>query len=1357
MSLLSWNCRGLGNPRVVQFLKEIVFQKRPTIIFLCETICKSDRVNYVKRLLGFEGCYVVEARGHSGGLAMLWKKEDEGKLLSFSNNHIDLEVKMDGFPTFRATGFYGEPQRSLRGNSWRLIRDLLGESTLPWCLFGDLNNTLNHGDKRGGRPYPNWLLTGFQDVVTECHLIDMDLRGYPFTWEKGKGTENWVEVRLDRALISQEWQGLFPSASLHNLEVSVSDHCPIWIDLAVSKHVPTQKKFRFENAWSREPMCRMIVQTNWDMEPLESLDKKLNSCSTALGAWGKDITGNFNYKINRCNKILKRLKGRRDSESISTYKETQAQLFEVLSKKEVYWRQRSKQLWLQAGDQNTKYFHSCASNRKRTNQIVCLKNDDGTWVDWDSGLRDVMAKYYMELFSTSNPNWQRVIDCVHGIVSEDQNRDMLLPVEEHEVRKALFQMHPDKSPGPDGFNPGFYQKHWDIVGKDVTSMVQHFFSVGEFPDHLIHTNIVLIPKKTHPESMSDLRPIALCNVLYKIASKVLANRLKGCLPSVISETQSAFLPGRLITDNILVSYEIMHYLKRKQKGKQGFMALKLDMSKAYDRIEWGFLEAMLRKLGFQEHCIQLLLTCVRSVSYKFVAGGQEVGPIVPTRGLRQGDPLSPYLFILCAEGFSALLNDYERRGRIRGCRVARGAPLVSHMLFADDSYIYCQATEEGARNVMELLQCFQEASGQQVNYQKSTIFFSPNTTPNVKDTICSLMGIAEAGENSFYLGLPNTLGRNKTSLLGFLKDKMRKRIQSWEGKFLSKAGKELLIKSVAQSLPSYAMNVFLLPVETCQEMEQLMCKFWWQASTRNNKGIHWKSWEKLTVYKSKGGMGFRNLRDFNLSLLSKQGWRLLSQPDSLVSRIFKARYYRSGSFLSADLGCNPSFVWRSIMEAQEMVRSGVRCRIGDGSTVNILLDPWLPDQGDPRVSSSHPALVNQTVNVLMTTEDVAWDVDLVRDLFNDRDANLILSIPLSLSRRADEWFWCWEKTGHFSVKSTYKQLQLSKDGVSQQSNSAIWKGIWKLHVPPKVKDLVWRAASDCLPTKTRLRSKHVQVDHSCPRCVLHAETPYHCLVECPFANSCWELAGLRKTTPAVTSFAGWLEAMFLQLDKDQLADVAVLCWAVWKTRNDLVWSDTVTTAAAVVFLAKNTLSNWCNAQDRMLVPTAAYLTGKDGHSAWSRPGANTIKVNIDAAIFDSNGTYSFVCVARDANGHFVEAITRCRAGIVTPELAEAMGVREALSWIKQRDWQEAVVETDCLSVVQAIRSDLPLLSYFGSIVSDCKMFLEQLRGVSVIFIRRSANRVAHALARASYFVADRTLLSNEVSTDLLLVIMNDCV
>lgn len=207
--------------------------------------------------------------------------------------------------------------------------------------------------------------------------------------------------------------------------------------------------------------------------------------------------------------------------------------------------------------------------------------------------------------------------------------------------------------------------------------------------------------------------------------------------------------------------------------------------------------------------------------------------------------MSPYLFIICAEGLSALIKEYERRGRFQGIKIARNAPVVSHMLFADDSYMYCKANGEGTRSAMDLLQQFQNASGQQVNLAKSSIFFSPNTDTNTRSEVCSIMGINEAGPDSTYLGLPSTLGRNKSVMLGYLKERMRQRIQRWEGKYISKGGKEVLIKSVAQSLPSYAMNVFLQPVEMCREMEQLMCKYWWSSGSKHCRGIHWKSLEQI--------------------------------------------------------------------------------------------------------------------------------------------------------------------------------------------------------------------------------------------------------------------------------------------------------------------------------------------------------------------------------------------------------------------------------------------------------------------------------------------------------------------------------
>lgn len=213
--------------------------------------------------------------------------------------------------------------------------------------------------------------------------------------------------------------------------------------------------------------------------------------------------------------------------------------------------------------------------------------------------------------------------------------------------------------------------------------------------------------------------------------------MKPILNRVISPNQSAFIPGRLISDNVMVSFEVLHYLKRKRVGKEGYMAVKIDLSKAYDRIEWKFVEAIMRKMGFNDRWVSLLVHCLTSVRYKVLQGGSEIGPIVPSRGIRQGDPISPYLFIICHEGFTALINDYMRRGWLHGCRVANGAPTISHMLFADDSYLYCKATVGEAERVCQLLQTFEASSGQQVNRHKSSIFFSMNTTEETKVAVCA--------------------------------------------------------------------------------------------------------------------------------------------------------------------------------------------------------------------------------------------------------------------------------------------------------------------------------------------------------------------------------------------------------------------------------------------------------------------------------------------------------------------------------------------------------------------------------------------------------------------------------------------
>lgn len=338
------------------------------------------------------------------------------------------------------------------------------------------------------------------------------------------------------------------------------------------------------------------------------------------------------------------------------------------------------------------------------------------------------------------------------------------------------------------------------------------------------------------------------------------------------------------------------------------MALKLDMSKAYDRVEWVFLKAMLTKMGFKDHLIQLFMECVQSVIYKITYSGKVIGSVVPSRRIRQGDPLSSYLFLVCMEGLTTLLQDNARRNLLTGIRVARTAPTLTHMFFADDSYIFCKANGNTADLISNILQVYESASGQKINNFKSSVIFSCNTSQDMRESICNTLGFQEADGSTTYLGLPNVIGRNKKAMFGYIKNQMQKRIEGWDKKHLSKGGNELLIKSVSQAQPTYAMSVFLMPKQLCLEMESIMCRYWWRASAKKPKSIHWMSWDRLCARKSEGGMGFRKLHDFNLALLGKQGWRLITKQDSMVRTIYKARYYPNGDFLSAKLGNNPGYV-----------------------------------------------------------------------------------------------------------------------------------------------------------------------------------------------------------------------------------------------------------------------------------------------------------------------------------------------------------------------------------------------------------------------------------------------------------------
>ena len=304
-----------------------------------------------------------------------------------------------------------------------------------------------------------------------------------------------------------------------------------------------------------------------------------------------------------------------------------------------------------------------------------------------------------------------VIDKVKPRVSDAMNQELNKPYTREEVKNAMFNIGDLKAAGPDGLHVVFYKKFWHIIGEDLIDEVLLAVNSRKIPDGWNNTTIVLIPKIDNPEVITQFRPISLCNVVYKVISKLLANRLKLFLSEIISPNQSAFVPRRLITDNFLVAFESYHAIKRKTSGKYGTCAVKLDMHKAYDRVEWTFLEAILLQLGFMEHWVALIMECVKSVKYQVRVNNELTGFFVPSRGLRQGDPLSLYLFLLCAEGLSSLIMHEEEVGNLLGVKVCRDAPSVSHLLFVDDSLILMRANATNATSLQRALDDYCAASG----------------------------------------------------------------------------------------------------------------------------------------------------------------------------------------------------------------------------------------------------------------------------------------------------------------------------------------------------------------------------------------------------------------------------------------------------------------------------------------------------------------------------------------------------------------------------------------------------------------------------------------------------------------------
>uniref|UniRef100_A0A2N9IZ60 Reverse transcriptase domain-containing protein n=1 Tax=Fagus sylvatica TaxID=28930 RepID=A0A2N9IZ60_FAGSY len=549
-----------------------------------------------------------------------------------------------------------------------------------------------------------------------------------------------------------------------------------------------------------------------------------------------------------------------------------------------------------------------------------------------------------------------------------------------------------------------------------------------------------------------------------------------------------------------------------RQGQQGYMALKLDMSKAYDQVEWVFLEKIMSTMGFHRKWVALMMECVRSVSYSVLINGEPKGYFHPSRGLRQGDPISLYLFLFCAEGLHALLSRAAVSRQLQGLSISRGGPKLTHLFFADDSVLFCRATLMECNTIMEILRKYERASGQQINQDKTTLFFSASTTDITQEEIKHALQLPVIKHYETYLGLPSLVGRSKYASFSQLKEQMWCKVQGWKEKLLTQAGKEVLIKAVIQAIPTYTMHCFKLPKKLCSDLEGIIQNFWWGHKDAARK-VHWLKWSSLCRPKCRGGMGFRELMKFNEALLAKQVWRLLHNKESLFYKVFKAKFFPHGTVMEARHSTCASYPWKSILNARHVITKGTRWRIGNGLSTRIWHDKWLPppSSGNP---ITPPCVLPHDVCVssLILDTPAIWNTSLIEQIFSPGDVQLITGLVLSSRRGEDKLIWSREKCGIYSVRSAYRllceEMYANEPGCSDTGVwKQFWKKVWSVQVPHKLRQFLWRACTESLPTMVNMQRRCIVPSARCSFCHFEDEDVRHVLWSCPVLSSVWASHG----------------------------------------------------------------------------------------------------------------------------------------------------------------------------------------------------------------------------------------------------------
>ncbi|GJR80252.1 putative RNA-directed DNA polymerase [Tanacetum coccineum] len=741
----------------------------------------------------------------------------------------------------------------------------------PWCLLGDFNAALFGNDSTASSSNMDIAMREFKECVDAIDIMDIPCSGLHFTWtQKPRGFDGLLK-KIDRVLGNMSFFDCFVGAHAIFQPYRTSDHAPAVLVIPTDIKKPP-KPFKFFNILTQHGKFKEVVSEGWLLEVsgfhMFKLTKKLKNLKKPFRKLLHDH-GNIHENVTKLRAELDKVQADLDLDPFNVeLREEEVGYVQAYNQaiiiQERFLKQKAKILWLKEGDSNSAYFHKAVKGRMSRSRIDVVADSEGILYENDQVADAFVSHYNVFLGQEGMPSCFNYQGLFHKSLESDVAEDMIREVCAKEIKEAMFSMGNDKSPGPDGFTAAFFKESWDIVGNDVIKAIQEFFVNGKLLKELNHTIIALIPKVKSPTKVNDYRPISCCNVLFKCISKIIANRIKRSLKYLISSNQSAFVPGRSISDNILLTHELMHNYHLDRGVPR--CAFKVDIQKAYDTVDWEFLKAALEGFGFHNTMIRWIMECVTTTSFSISINGSLYGHFKGKRGLRQGDPISPYLFTIVMEVLTLML---KRRVReVEGFtyhRYCSNMELIN-LCFADDLFLFAHGDTSSAKIIMDSLDEFKFASGLVPSIPKSKAYFC-NVLNHVKLAILQVMPFEEGRLPVKYLGVPLVPSRLVFKDCKELIDKVISRTNDWKNKSLSIAGRLQLIQSVISSMHVFWASVFILPSRVLLDIEQIMRGFLWcQGSIRKGKAK--VAWEVVCLPKGEGGLGIRRLDLFNKALMA---------------------------------------------------------------------------------------------------------------------------------------------------------------------------------------------------------------------------------------------------------------------------------------------------------------------------------------------------------------------------------------------------------------------------------------------------------------------------------------------------------